>query len=117
MFWLQILLMLSAGIPIGAAWWANRNTALVHALFWGLLAWMAWLGSAVVYTSETRYIACSLTACAGVAVLGARRPGAAAWNGVVVGLFAVLLLPNSDVLENFCMEGERDQLFTHGPAK
>ncbi|HLW64106.1 MAG TPA: hypothetical protein VKS79_02225 [Gemmataceae bacterium] len=93
MFWLQILLMLSAGIPIGAAWWANRNTALVHALFWGLLAWMAWLGSAVVYTSETRYIACSLTACAGVAVLGARRPGAAAWNGVVVGLFAVLLLP------------------------
>jgi hypothetical protein len=31
--------------------------------------------------------------------------------------FTVLLMPNSDVLENFCMEGERDQLYTHGPAK
>lgn len=31
--------------------------------------------------------------------------------------FTVLLMPNSDVLENFCMEGERDQLYIHGPAK
>jgi hypothetical protein len=34
-----------------------------------------------------------LTGCAGIAVLGARRPGAAAWNFVVLGLLAVLLLP------------------------
>jgi hypothetical protein len=34
-----------------------------------------------------------LTGCAGVAVLGARRPGVVAWNFVVLGLLAVLLLP------------------------
>ena len=28
--------------------------------------------------------------------------------------FTVLLIPNSDVLENFCAEGERDQAYTHG---
>lgn len=28
--------------------------------------------------------------------------------------FAVRLIPNSDVLENFCAEGERDQAFVHG---
>lgn len=39
------------------------------------------------------YAALCLTSCAGIAVLGARRPGAAAWNFVVVGLLAVLLLP------------------------
>ena len=37
-------------------------------------------------------------------------------NSVTVK-FTVLLLPNSDVLENFCMDGERDQLYTHGAAK
>jgi hypothetical protein len=31
--------------------------------------------------------------------------------------FTVLPMPNSDVLENFCMEGERDQLYNRGPAK
>jgi hypothetical protein len=40
-----------------------------------------------------RYLALCLTGCAGVAVLGARRPGAGAWNFVIVGLLAVLLLP------------------------
>jgi hypothetical protein len=93
MQWVQIGLILSAGIPVGAAWWANRKTALVYALFWGILAWLAWLFSTALATSEARYIAASLTACAGAAVLGARRPGATAWNGVVLGLLAVLLLP------------------------
>ncbi len=40
-----------------------------------------------------RYLALCLTGCAGVAVLGARKPGAVAWNAVVLGLLAVLLLP------------------------
>jgi hypothetical protein len=40
-----------------------------------------------------RHVALSLTGCAGVAVLGARRPGVGAWNFVVCGLLAVLLLP------------------------
>lgn len=31
--------------------------------------------------------------------------------------FTVLLIPNSDILENFCSEGERDQAYTHEPQK
>src|SRR2546423_30545 len=41
----------------------------------------------------TRYLALCLTGCAGVAVLGARRPHVGAWNFVVLGLLAVMLLP------------------------
>lgn len=40
-----------------------------------------------------RYFAMCLAACAGVAVLGARRPGVGAWNFVVLALVTVLLLP------------------------
>jgi hypothetical protein len=40
-----------------------------------------------------RYLALCLTGCAGVAVLGARRPGVGAWNFVLLGLLAVMLLP------------------------
>jgi hypothetical protein len=38
-----------------------------------------------------RYVAISLVGGAGVAVLGARRPGVVAWNFVVIALFAVML--------------------------
>ncbi len=31
--------------------------------------------------------------------------------------FKVLLIPNSDILETFCVEGERDQAYTRGAAK
>lgn len=31
--------------------------------------------------------------------------------------FSLQLIPNSDILENFCAEGERDQIFMRGPAK
>src|SRR5260221_8135366 len=85
--------------PLLTAWWANganwsyRPTALCHALAWATLAWLAWLWSATegvadaTYNSaEAAYISLALTGCAGVAVLGARRPGAAAWNAVVAGL-------------------------------
>src|SRR5207249_5282 len=40
-----------------------------------------------------RNLALSLTGCAAVAVLGARRPGVVAWNLVVAALLAVMLLP------------------------
>ena len=40
-----------------------------------------------------RYLALCLTASAGVAVLGARRPGVGPWNFVLLGLLAVMLLP------------------------
>jgi hypothetical protein len=52
----------------------------------------------VEYGSELSYLALCLTACAGVAVLGARRPGVGAWNFVVAGLLAVLLRPGLERL-------------------
>jgi hypothetical protein len=40
----------------------------------------------------TAYAALTLTACAGIAVLGARRPGVIAWNFIVASLLIVLWL-------------------------
>jgi hypothetical protein len=94
------LLLLTAAYPLGRAWLAHRRTSLVHALFWAALAWLAWLGvllGAALAPAGAgdagRYLALCLTGCAGVAVLGARRPGVGAWNFVVLGLLVVLLLP------------------------
>src|SRR5262249_18169571 len=44
------------------------------------------------------YVALCLSGCAGIAVLGARRPGAGPWNFVLIGLLAVLLLPIAESL-------------------
>jgi len=97
---LAAIVLLSTAYPLGVAWAKNRRTTLLHALSWAWLAWLAWLmvaGGAAVWPSLDgplgRYLALCLTGCAGVAVLGARRPGAGAWNFVVAGLLAVLLLP------------------------
>jgi hypothetical protein len=94
------LLLLTGVYPLAQALRANRGTTLRQPLVWALLAWAAWAGvawSRVLRPGENErlviYGALCLTGCAGVAVLGARRPGAAAWNFVVVGLLAVLLLP------------------------
>jgi hypothetical protein len=64
------------------------------------LAWLAWGGAWLAdglaqrtVAVAARYGALCLTGCAGVAVLGARRPVLGAWHVVVVGLLAVLLLP------------------------
>jgi hypothetical protein len=98
------LMLLSAAYPLWAAWRANRRTTLVHAVQWGMVAWAAWGAAlaAAVWGGPAelmvRYLALSLTGCAGVAVLGARRPGVAAWNFVVVGLLAVLLMPLAEGL-------------------
>lgn len=88
------------GYPLAKALQANRRTTLRQPLLWGLLAWAAWLGVAWsrvlrpdVEERVATYLSLCLTGCAGIAVLGARRPGASAWNFVVVGLLAVLLLP------------------------
>jgi hypothetical protein len=48
-------------------------------------------GMADTWTAS--YLALCLTGCAGIAVLGARRPGVGAWNFVVIGLLAVMLVP------------------------
>jgi hypothetical protein len=87
-------LMLAGLVPLGLALRANRRTSLAHALAWGLSAWLSWgLAFAVADGDQGRYCALGLTGCAGVAVLGARRPGVFAWNFVVVGLVAVMVLP------------------------
>jgi hypothetical protein len=81
------------------AWQANRSTSLAHAIVWialATLSWLAVLGDATRDQNTLqsyRYVALCLTGAAGVAVLGARRPYGGAWNFVVLGLLAVMLLP------------------------
>jgi hypothetical protein len=93
------LLLLTSAYPLARAWLVHRRTTLVHALTWAALAWLAWAGVMVAELlagnegMALRYNALVLTGCAGVAVLGARRPGVGAWNFVVLGLLVVLLLP------------------------
>ena len=94
-----IILMVVGLLPIGLALWANRATSLLHALVWTLIAWLSW-GTAFLFADlgipgvePSQYVALCLTGCAGVAVLGARRPHVFAWNFVVLGLFAVMALP------------------------
>jgi hypothetical protein len=97
---LSWLILLSGAYPLLLAWNANRRTALLQAVYWAAAAWAVWgvtmLRLAVPPqegAAPLRYLALCLTGCAFVAVLGARRPGVLAWNFVVAGLLAVLLLP------------------------
>jgi hypothetical protein len=91
------IMLLAAALPIGRAWLANRHTSLLHSVYWVTLAWMGWLVALATNDKSAHelavYFALCLTGCAGMAVLGARRPGAAAWNLVVVALLAINLLP------------------------
>jgi hypothetical protein len=97
---LVYLALIVAGLfPLARACQKNRRTSLVHAVSWACAAWAAW-AAALVFGAphETgydpwRYLALCCTGAAGVAVLGARWPQAAAWNFVVLGLLAVMLLP------------------------
>jgi hypothetical protein len=100
MNWLWWSVLLTGFCPLGRAWRANRRTALRYAVGWAVAAWAGWAAAALAAAVRpgadgglTAYLALCLTGCAGVAVLGARRPGAGAWNFVVAGLLAVLLLP------------------------
>ncbi len=95
------LIFLGSAYPLWLAWRANRRTTLLQAVNWAVAAWVAWLGAVALCGAEAaparretvRYLALCVTGCAGVAVLGARRPGVGAWNFVLLGLLAVLLLP------------------------
>ncbi|MCI0641965.1 MAG: hypothetical protein L0Y72_27475 [Gemmataceae bacterium] len=85
-------------------WQANRGYSLAHAALWAWAAWAAW-GLALCSgdpeqqgLEPARYIALCLTAAAGIAVLGARRPYVGAWNLVLLGLLAVMLLPLGESL-------------------
>jgi hypothetical protein len=102
MRWLLLLLMLAGVYPWIKGWLAVKNSSLAHALAWTVAAWLCWAG-AFINVDEAgamRYLSLCLTACAGVAVLGARRPHVAAWNFVVAGLLAVMALP---LLENLVL--------------
>jgi hypothetical protein len=97
---LAFLCFLTTAVPLWHAWLANRSTSLLSAVNWSISAWTVWgmllLAHALPgapHVPLLRYLALSVTGCAAVAVLGARRPGVGAWNFVVVGLLAVLLLP------------------------
>src|SRR5437016_13832974 len=93
-------ILLTGVYPLWRAWRANRRTSLIQALHWAILSWVAW-GLALLVADRwpaesakvTCYLALCLTGCAGVAVLGARRPGLGAWNFVVLALLAINLLP------------------------
>jgi len=87
------LLMLAGAFPLLVAWQANRAMTLRPSLAWAGAAWMVWVLAAGLESAFLRYLALALTCCAGVAVLGARRPIVGPWNLVVAGLLAVLLLP------------------------
>ena len=97
----SLLLYLAGAYPVWLAWRANRRTSLAHAVTWAVAAWVAWGGMMVCRSATSvgsgldpaRYLALCLTGCAGVAVLGARRPGVTAWNFVVLGLLLVMGLP------------------------
>lgn len=94
------LIYLSSFYPLLAAWRANRKGTLSLALGWAIAAWACW-GWVILSDSawqsplahNVRYAALCLTGCAGVAVLGARRPIVRVWNFVVAALLLVLFLP------------------------
>jgi hypothetical protein len=105
MTWLSLAILLGTGYPLGLAVRSTRRTSLAASVGWAAAAWAAWvlaLGVTAVAderpTRPLRYLALALTGCAGVAVLGARRPGVGAWNFVVAGLLAVLLLPLAEAV-------------------
>jgi hypothetical protein len=103
---ISLLVLLADAYPLARAWRANRHTSLAHVVVWAAGAWAGWVGVVVLGVlrgpagglEAARLVALALTGCAGVAVLGARRPGVTAWNGVVAGLLAVMLLPLAERL-------------------
>src|SRR5215472_3712313 len=91
-----LLVWLTGIYPLWRAWQANRKTSLLQAVNWAIASWAAWgmaLACAASWPSlastASSFLALSFTGCPAVAVLGARRPGASAWNFVIVALLAV----------------------------
>jgi hypothetical protein len=91
------VILLAGALPMFRLCSANRKTTLIHAAAWATVAWTAWLLVLFVPNESAvtmlRYVALSLTACAGIAVFGARRPGAGPWNFVVLALLVLNLSP------------------------
>src|SRR5262249_53959639 len=94
-----LLIYVTGAYPLVIGWRCLRQTSLSHAYAWMIVAWLVWaavlalaLHVASPVVGAGRYLGLCLIGCTGVAVLGARLPGASAWNFVVGGLLAVLLL-------------------------
>jgi hypothetical protein len=85
------LILLGGAWPLYRAWQSCRGWTVRHALAWAGLAWGAWCLAGWFDGPRIHYLALALTACAGVAVLGARRPVVNAWHLVVAGLLVLLL--------------------------
>jgi hypothetical protein len=90
-------------LPLILAWRCHRASSVAHSLMWTIAAWLSWglaflLGDERAGLDPGRYCALCLTGCAGIAVLGARRPHVFAWNFVVLGLFAVMAWPLAESL-------------------
>jgi hypothetical protein len=113
MYLAAAVLMLTSALPLGWAWQASQRTTLSHALAWATLAWLAWLGLALAVAGGVNvpvaacYGAVCLTGCAGIAVLGARRPGVVAWHFVVFGLLTILMLPLAEGFGELDLRGPR----------
>lgn len=90
--WITLVICSSAW-PMFRLWQGTMDTTLRPAVYWAIVAWCCWGGLTVIDTPLWNYVTLTMTGCVGVAILGARRPGAEVWNFVVFSLLAVLLLP------------------------
>jgi hypothetical protein len=104
MRYVLVALILIGLLPLMLAVRANRETSLLHALIWAIIAWLGWGLAFFLSDSEqaalepARFLALALTGCAGVAVLGARRPYVMAWNLVIAALLPVMVSPLVETL-------------------
>ncbi|MCS7014538.1 MAG: hypothetical protein NZM42_00290 [Gemmatales bacterium] len=82
----------------GRTLWRWRHSALKHALVWSMVALAANLLIAVSgmggnRTFPWRYLGLVAGSCVPISILGARYPGASAWDFVVASFVAMAMLP------------------------
>ncbi len=122
---LSFLALASAFWPLSRFVAAARGTALRSASAWALIAAAGWGSVALLSALEPAPTACSLLGLARlgaaplllaplISVLGARWPGARAWNLIVLSLLGIFLLP---VLEQAVLRRplEGDRVGMDGP--
>src|SRR6478752_3809682 len=117
---IAVVAIIGLAVMLGARR-AIGQTTLTGAWWWSVAALVAWAGTeladvlAVVSAGNLeplRLAAISLSFCPVVAVLGAKRPQHAAWNFVVLSLWAIVTLPAA---ENFFLHP--GQKLTLGDAR
>jgi hypothetical protein len=86
-------------------WRASAHSLLRHVLVWAYLAWATWCLAGFLGWPALHFLALSLTACAGVAVLGARRPTVTVWHLAVGFLLLFLLRPFWEGLGDWHLDG------------